>query len=376
MPGAFSQEFSPLRRGCENKETYTLLQLRPRKPLHFPSAEPIFVTASGSSRQASHRGALRPNPSRFFLVGAKSGTFMHLCYIDESGTPDVPGNTSHFVLTGLSVPIRRWKEADQDISAIRTSFRLSGVEIHTAWMTRVYPEQRSIANFEQLADEERRRMVEQYRARELLRLQRSGKSKLYHQTKKNYKHSAAYVHLTHKERLDFLRAVADRVSQWSYARLFADCIDKVHYNARNERFSIDEEAFHQIVTRFEFYLTNTRDRSSADPNYALLIHDNNPTSAHKHTELMKRFHQQGTLWRQISNIIETPLFVDSRLTSMVQIADLCAFSLRRYVENAESDLFDRVIKIADRNSRGVVVGVRHFTSLACQCKICVAHRQR
>ncbi len=34
---------------------------------------------------------------------------MHLCYIDESGTPDVPGNTSHYVLAGLYVADEDWK---------------------------------------------------------------------------------------------------------------------------------------------------------------------------------------------------------------------------------------------------------------------------
>lgn len=29
---------------------------------------------------------------------------MRLRYIDESRTPDIPGNTFHFVLAGLSVP--------------------------------------------------------------------------------------------------------------------------------------------------------------------------------------------------------------------------------------------------------------------------------
>ncbi len=47
-----------------------------------------------------------------------------------------------------------------------------------------------------------------------------------------------------------------------------------------------------------------------------------------YTELMKSFHGSGTFWTQIDNIIETPLFVNSQLTSMVQIADVCAFSFR------------------------------------------------
>jgi hypothetical protein len=106
----------------------------------------------------------------------------------------------------------------------------------------------------------------------------------------------------------------------------------------------------------------------------LLIHDNNDTIAKRHTELMKSYHRQGTLWTEIANIIETPLFVNSELTSMVQVADLCAYSLRRYLENSETELFDLVFQRADRIG-ATAVGVRHFTKQPCKCAICVAHNR-
>ncbi len=59
---------------------------------------------------------------------------------------------------------------------------------------------------------------------------------------------------------------------------------------------------------------------------------------------MKKFHRTGTFWTDLKNIIETPLFVDSELTSMVQLADLCAFALRRYLENQEEELFSIIYK--------------------------------
>ncbi len=114
-----------------------------------------------------------------------------------------------------------------------------------------------------------------------------------------------------------------------------------------------------------------------DPNstsLGLLIHDNNETVAKKHTEVMKQFYKNGTLWTRIQRIIETPLFVDSQLTSMVQIADVCAYALRRYLENGEEELFDLVFQRADRKD-GKVVGVRHFTKAGCSCKICSVHRR-
>ena len=66
------------------------------------------------------------------------------------------------------------------------------------------------------------------------------------------------------------------------------------------------------------------------------------------------------------------MFVDSQLTSMVQLADLCAYAIRRYLENSEEELFDLVFQRADR-AGGVSLGVRHFTSAGCPCKICASH---
>ena len=87
---------------------------------------------------------------------------------------------------------------------------------------------------------------------------------------------------------------------------------------------------------------------------------------------MRNFHKQGTLWTSIDHIIETPMFVDSGLTSMVQVADLCAYALRRYVENQETDLFYRIFQRADRVG-SFTVGVRHFTVQECKCQICDTH---
>ncbi len=88
---------------------------------------------------------------------------------------------------------------------------------------------------------------------------------------------------------------------------------------------------------------------------------------------MQKFHKIGTIWTKITHIIETPLFVNSELTGMVQIADMCAFILRRYLENDESELFDLIKRRFD-NAHGKFVGVRHFSDTStCQCEICKNH---
>lgn len=293
---------------------------------------------------------------------------MHLCYLDESGTPDIPGNTSHYILAGLLVPIWHWRDCDRDITNIRKTYGLEDSEIHTAWMMRPYLEQKKIRNFRSMNSADRRQHVDQYRRAELLRLQRLPNNKPYKQARKNYRHTEAYTHLTYDERKMVLRDIADCVSKWGFARLFAECIDKVKFNPGSPPKTADEQALEQVVSRVEHYMTAIS-ASFNHPPLALLIHDNNDTVAKKHTALMKKFHRDGMQWVDLNHIVETPLFVNSELTSMVQIADLCGYALRRYLENGDEVLFDLIFNRADRRD-GRTVGVRHFTPSGCKCKIC------
>ena len=65
---------------------------------------------------------------------------MHICYIDESGTPQLPGNTPHFVLAGLAIPVEKWKTCDLQVHTLKNKYGLVGAEIHTAWLLRPYQE--------------------------------------------------------------------------------------------------------------------------------------------------------------------------------------------------------------------------------------------
>jgi hypothetical protein len=296
---------------------------------------------------------------------------MYLCYIDESGVPKVPGNSSHFVLAGLTVPIWHWRDADSQIAGILQRYGLANEELHTAWLRRRYPEQEKIAGFEQLDHAARRSAVQRARSAHLLALQRSQQSKTYRHAKANFRKTDAYIHLTYAERLAVTEDVANCIGSWGFARLFAECIDKLHFDPVRTGRTIEQQAFEQVVSRFERYLQNTS-RGTAQRSYGLLVHDNNETVARKHTDLMREFHRQGTLWTDVDHIIETPLFVNSTLTSMVQAADLCAFALRRFVEFNDPGLFEKIFPRADRFGR-YTVGVRHFSAATCVCQICTTH---
>ena len=293
---------------------------------------------------------------------------MYVCYIDESGTPDIPGNTSHFVLAGLAIPIVQWRRFDSDISAILKQYGLEDAEFHTAWILRKYFEQSKIPNFEKMDRAARRSAVQMARTKELLRLQKV-KAKNYQTVKKFYKHTEAYIHLTFDERRALILAAATTIGSWREARLFAEGIDKTHFDPILAQTTIGEQAFEQVVSRFEQFLVKAHGHN----NHGILVHDNNETVAKKHTTLMRQFHQNGTLWTDIKRIIDTPLFVNSSLTSMVQMADLCAYALRRYHENGETELFKKIFSRAHRVG-SKVVGIRHYSNNKCPCIACAAHR--
>ena len=154
---------------------------------------------------------------------------MYLCYMDESGTPDLPGNTSHFILVGLSVPVWHWKTCDGEIAQLKREHSLGDKEIHCAWMLRRYLEQAKIKDFAKLKHDDRRAEVEKLRNAELRRLQRTSATR-YRQAKKNYGKTEPYTHLTENERRKFIAEAAKTLSQWGFARLFAECIKQISFS--------------------------------------------------------------------------------------------------------------------------------------------------
>lgn len=294
---------------------------------------------------------------------------MRICYLDESGTPELTGGTSHFILLGLSIQGETWKSKDDEITSIKQRFGLEREEIHSGWLTRRYLEQERIPNFETLGLAERRAAVQQ--ARDAMLVKKSAIRGLasVEEDRKNFRKSAPYIHLTLAERRELLRQIADTVGRWEDCRLFAECTDKWSFRGQPPRTPPFEEAFTQVVSRFHRFL-----EGQAPPEHGLLVQDYNQTMARRLTELMRIFHTRGTRWTgQIKLLVETPLFVDSQLTSMVQVADVCAYATRRYCEREETELFDLIFSRFNRVGTRLV-GIRHYTGFRrCTCMICRVH---
>ncbi len=289
---------------------------------------------------------------------------MHILYVDESGTEQLKYETTHFVLLGLSIKGEFWKSQDALIESIKRRYDLQGVEIHTAWMMRRYVEQERIPDFSTMSRQARRQASAQEIARRAGILGVKGNRKKLKAYRTEAKKIKPYLHLTREERKQCLLDLAEQIGGLGTIRIFAEAIFKQAFSS-NLRTPY-EQAFEQVLTRYQAYL----ERSDG---MGIVVHDQNETVAPRLMRLTRKFHKEGTLFRKIDNVVETPLFVDSELTSMIQMADLGAYALRRFLENGESELWSLLEDRVDQVS-GKHVGVRHFTGKQpCDCRICKNH---
>lgn len=320
---------------------------------------------------APEKGCWHPAAPR----GETSGAFfMRLFYLDESGNPELSGPSKCYILAAIGIPISKWTACDKVINQLKTSYNIPDAEVHTAWMLRCYKEQESIPDFDRLSYGERRTAVIARREALIERLKREGRKDSLKQAKKNFKNTDAYIHLTFHERQRFISELAQKIKSWAHARIFAEVIDKASYNPPSPGLTPETQAFERIVTRIEKYLSHISGEDQKE--YGLLIHDECESVRALHSSNMKRYYRQGTFGSGIHHIIETPLFVDSSLTGMVQIADLCAYALRRYYDENDDSLFHILKGRADKIGRRIV-GINHYVSrnTICTCEICRNKKQ-
>jgi hypothetical protein len=292
---------------------------------------------------------------------------MYILYLDESGVPEINAGTSHFILLGVAVRVDQWKTLDSNIEREKSAFNLADVELRAGWMARRYSEQESVANFEAMELAARRASVEQVINRRAGVLGVAGNQKKIKAYRLECRKISPYIHLTRSQRLACLQSVATELAGWPEVRIFADAINKSDFSPG--RYSPYEMAFEQVVSRFQTFLAKKG-------SLGLIVSDNNETAAPRLTQLSRKFHKDGTLYKDIVNIVETPFFVDSSLTSLIQVADLCAYALRRRIENDEKALWDIVRPRVDR-LENALVGVRHYTGRRpCNCDICTAHGRK
>jgi hypothetical protein len=212
---------------------------------------------------------------------------MHLLYLDHSGAPE-DASQAHFVLAGISVFERQtfWLSAELDRVAARFNpSDPASVELHGSPMHGGRGEWRRFP----VADR--------------------------------------------------IKAIADALSIVPKSHpsniLFGVGIKKPQYNPA----MAVEKAFEQVCSMFDKYLWRMHLRN--DTQRGVIVFD----KAIYETDiqaLATNFRRIGHSWGVVRNLSEVPLFLDSKASRLVQLADLVSFALYRLYERNDYRFFNHI----------------------------------
>lgn len=135
-----------------------------------------------------------------------------------------------------------------------------------------------------------------------------------------------------------------------------------------------ELAFEDLCSRFDMYLN--RLKGTGDRQRGILILDE---TTHETTlqRMAREFRTLGTRWGVVRNLAETPLFVDSQASRLVQLADNVAYAVFRRYNSCDAQYFDIIAPKFD-SFEGVVHGLSHKqqTDPTCMCVACATRRMQ
>ncbi len=229
---------------------------------------------------------------------------MHLLYADESGSIADPGQR-YFVLAGLSVFEREPHWIEQELDRIATRFNPNQphlIELHGS------PMRTGRAGWDQYPRADREQAM-----------------------------------------LDALKCgISDRHPR--YVRLFGAVLQKQNFAGED----IAKVAFEQLSSRFDHFLGRLHNQKH-DTQRGLILFDKSSTEQRIQT-LAREFKYAGHSYGVTRNYAEVPVFVDSRASRLIQLADLIAYALFRHFEHGDSKYY-QVIEGRFDAEGGVVHGL-------------------
>jgi hypothetical protein len=246
---------------------------------------------------------------------------MHLLYLDDAGSA-ANSNEEYFVLAGVSV-----------------------FEAQARWFTQ------ELDRLAQSIDPSNPTQVE------------------FHASEIFSRRTDPWKSMSREEATGSIKAVLQVLAKsHDNVRVFACAVNKASYPSCDPV----ELAFEDLCSRFDLYLS--RLRASGDRQQGLLILDK---STYETTlqRLARDFQTIGTQWGVIRNLADTPLFVDSHASRLVQVADHIAYSVFRRYNARDTQYFDIFASKFDAVD-GVVHGLAHKQTINsnCMCPACLSRR--
>lgn len=166
-----------------------------------------------------------------------------------------------------------------------------------------------------------------------------------------------------------IKAVLEIVRKsYKTANAFSCAIHKASFPGRDPV----EMAFEDLCSRFDRYLVRIRSGGERQRGILILDESASETSLQK---MAREFRTLGTRWGVIRTIAETPLFVDSQASRLVQLADHIAYAVFRRYNASDTTYFD-IIASRFYASDGIIHGLAHKQTFdpACTCPACLSRR--
>ncbi|OXE36536.1 MAG: hypothetical protein CGW95_06980 [Phenylobacterium zucineum] len=113
-------------------------------------------------------------------------------------------------------------------------------------------------------------------------------------------------------------------------------------------------AFEQLTSRFDLFLKRLHHKHG-DSQRGIMLFDDSSTEKRIQT-LAREFKYTGHTWGKTSNYAEVPVFLDSKASRLIQLADLVAYALFRFHEHGD-DSFYNVIRHRFDTEGGVEHGL-------------------
>jgi hypothetical protein len=214
---------------------------------------------------------------------------MHLLYVDESGSA-ADASQKHFVLAGVSVFERQTHWVEQKLNEIAARFNEidpHSLELHGSPM-------------------------------------RSGKDG-WRKIPRSDREQAI------KDALQL--GIVDHANKNS-VRLFGTVVNKSKLNGIDPVF----HSFEQITSRFDKFLQRCYTKNQ-DAQRGLMLFDESSTEQRIQT-LAREFKYNGHTYGKTRNYSEVPVFLNSKASRLIQLADLVAYSMFRHYEHGDSQYFD------------------------------------
>lgn len=141
-----------------------------------------------------------------------------------------------------------------------------------------------------------------------------------------------------------------------------------------------EYAFEETCNRFNLLLQRLYHRAKRESDPAqrgLVVMDESKNYESRLQSLARAFRARGTRWGVLRNMAEVPLFVDSKASRIIQLADLVAWAVWRRYEYGDTRYFDRIVRKFDSDG-GVMHGLVHFRPPGedCHCPACLSRSLR